>query len=299
MENETQTMAAAAETASDVTTSFSFADLGTSEFWMDMATKLQPTILNLVFALLILWIGMKIARWAAKLVKKHAAKAPNIDDTLANFFASIVKYIITALVLITVVTQLGVKTTSLVAMLGAATLAIGLALQGTLGNVAAGVMLMMFRPYKIGDYVGVAGEEGVVEDVNIFTTVLATIDNIKVIIANGEAWGSTIKNYTSMGVRRVDVDYGIHYDDDIDKAIKIMKDISSKHPNVLDKPDGPDGPWAKVVRLNDSSVDIQNRVWCKAEHYWDVMFDLNKDIKEAFDQHGITIPYPHTVELDG
>ena len=258
--------------------------------------KIQPTVLNVLFALLILWIGMKVAKWAAKVVRRLATKAPNIDDTLGNFLASIVKYIVTAFVVIAAVTKLGVETASLVAMLGAATLAIGLALQGTLGNVAAGVMLMLFRPYKIGDYVDVAGQEGVVDDINIFTTVLATIDNVKVIIANGEAWGSTIKNFTSMGVRRVDVDYGIHYDDDIDKAIKIMKDTASAHPDVLTQPDA---PWAKVVKLNESSVDIQSRVWCKAEHYWDVMFDLNKSIKEAFDKNGITIPYPHSVELDG
>lgn len=258
--------------------------------------KIQPTVLNVLFALLILWIGMKVAKWAAKVVRRLATKAPNIDDTLGNFLASIVKYIVTAFVVIAAVTKLGVETASLVAMLGAATLAIGLALQGTLGNVAAGVMLMLFRPYKIGDYVDVAGQEGVVDDINIFTTELATIDNIKVIIANGEAWGSTIKNFTSMGVRRVDVDYGIHYDDDIDKAIKIMKDTASAHPDVLTQPDA---PWAKVVKLNESSVDIQSRVWCKAEHYWDVMFDLNKSIKEAFDKNGITIPYPHSVELDG
>ncbi|HHL43340.1 MAG TPA: mechanosensitive ion channel family protein [Hellea balneolensis] len=292
MENETQTIQDAAGTAK----SFDFSQLGTTEFWISQWDKFQPTALNILFALLILWVGMKIAKWASNLVRKKAAKAPNIDETLANFFASIVKYIIVALVLITVITQLGVKTTSLVAMLGAATLAIGLALQGTLGNVAAGVMLMLFRPYKLGDYVEVAGHEGVVHDINIFTTVLTTIDNIKVIIANGEAWGSTIQNFTSMGVRRVDVDYGIHYDDDIDKAIGIMKKVSAAHPKVLDKPDA---PWAKVVKLNDSSVDIQNRVWCNADDYWDVRFDLNKSIKEAFDKGGITIPYPHQVELDG
>lgn len=268
----------------------------TTEKMLEIWNNIQPTVLNLIYAILILWIGMKVARWAAKVAKKMAAKAPNVDETLANFLSSIVKYIVTAFVVIAAVTKLGVETASLVAMLGAVTLAIGLALQGTLGNVAAGVMLMLFRPYKIGDYVSVAGEEGVVHDINIFTTVLTTIDNIKVIIANGEAWGSTIQNFTSMGVRRVDVDYGIHYDDDIDKAIKIMKDVSAAHPAVLDKPDG---PWAKVVTLNESSVDIQNRVWCKAEDYWDVMFDLNKSIKEAFDKNGITIPYPTSIELDG
>ncbi|PHR91499.1 MAG: mechanosensitive ion channel protein MscS [Robiginitomaculum sp.] len=275
----------------DAVTGF-FAPDNLTQLWTD----LQPAVIKVFFAFLVLLIGLRIAKWAARLVGRYVTKAPNVDETLGNFFASIVRYLITALVLITFVTQLGVQTTSLVAMLGAATLAIGLALQGTLSNVAAGVMLMLFRPYKIGDYVDVAGQEGIVDDINIFTTELATIDNIKVIIANGEAWGSTIKNYSSMGVRRVDVVYGIHYDDDIDKAIKVMKATAAKHPDVLDKPAA---PWAKVVSLGESSVDIQSRVWCKAEHYWDVMFDLNKSIKEAFDKNGITIPYPHCVELDG
>ena len=250
--------------------------------------------LVIVFAILI--VGFWLAKKISATVKKLVQKSPNVDETLANFLGSIVGYVIKAFVLIAAVTKLGVETTSLVAMLGAATLAIGLALQGTLGNVAAGIMLMLFRPYKLGDYVEVTGQEGVVDDINIFTTNLATVDNVKVIIANGEAWGSTIKNFTSLGLRRVDVDYGIHYDDDIDKAIKIINDVAAKHPNVLSEPHG---PWAKVVTLNDSSVDIQSRVWCHPDHYWDVMFDLKKSIKEAFDKDGITIPYPTSIELDG
>ncbi|MCF6226114.1 MAG: mechanosensitive ion channel family protein [Xanthomonadales bacterium] len=261
-------------------------------YWAQM----QPAVINIAIGLAILIIGMWFAKRIGNAIRKKVVKAPNIDETLANFLGSIAKYTLTVVVVVAAITKMGIEASSLVAMLGAATLAIGLALQGTLGNVAAGVMLMLFRPYKIGDYVAVAGEEGVVHDVNIFTTVLTSLDNIKIIIANGEAWGSTIQNFTSMGVRRVDVDYGIHYDDDIDKAIKILKDVSAAHPSVLSKPDT---PWAKVVKLNDSSVDIQNRVWCKADDYWDVMFDLNKSIKEAFDKNGITIPYPHQVEIDG
>jgi len=263
---------------------------------LELWRGIQPAVLNFIFALLILWIGLKIAKAIGTWVRKLISKNGRIDDTLGNFFASIIRYVVTAFVVIAAVQRIGVETASLVAMLGAATLAIGLALQGTLGNVAAGVMLMLFRPYKLGDFVDVAGEQGVVSDINIFTTQLATIDNVEVIIANGEAWGGTIKNFTSMGVRRVDVDYGIHYDDDIDKAIGIIKDVAAAHPQVLSEPDA---PWAKVVMLNESSVDIQSRVWCKAEHYWDVMFDLNKSIKEAFDKGGITIPYPHSVELSG
>jgi len=275
---------------------------------VDQASGLASTVVNwlttegpgmaikLASALAIIIFGFWIAKMITKAVKKVMSKSPNVDETLSNFLGSIVSWVLKALVLITAAGTLGIEATSFVAILGAATLAIGLALQGTLGNVAAGVMLMLFRPYKLGDYVEVAGNEGVVDDVNIFTTNLATVDNVKTIIANGEAWGSTIKNFTSLGLRRVDVDYGIHYDDDIDKAIKVINEVAAAHPDVLSEPHG---PWAKVVTLNESSVDIQSRVWCKPEHYWDVMFDLKKSIKEAFDKNDITIPYPTSIELDG
>jgi len=275
---------------------------------VDQASGLASTVINwlttegpgmaikLASALAIIIFGFWIAKMITKAVKKVMSKSPNVDETLSNFLGSIVSWVLKALVLITAAGTLGIEATSFVAILGAATLAIGLALQGTLGNVAAGVMLMLFRPYKLGDYVEVAGNEGVVDDVNIFTTNLATVDNVKTIIANGEAWGSTIKNFTSLGLRRVDVDYGIHYDDDIDKAIKVINEVAAAHPDVLSEPHG---PWAKVVTLNESSVDIQSRVWCKPEHYWDVMFDLKKSIKEAFDKNDITIPYPTSIELDG
>ena len=289
-QDATETVTESAKGPADVVGMF------TPEKLMGYWESAQPLVIKLVISLLILWIGMKVAKWLSNTARKLLAKNPTIDETLSNFLGSIVKYIVTAFVVIAAITNLGVETASLVAMLGAATLAIGLALQGTLGNVAAGVMLMLFRPYKLGDYVNVAGEEGVVTDINIFTTQLSTVDNVEVIIANGEAWGSTIKNLTSLGVRRVDVDYGIHYDDDIDKAIKIITDTAAAHPHVLTEPAA---PWAKVVTLNESSVDIQSRAWCKSEHYWDVMFDLNKSIKEAFDKNGITIPYPTSIELDG
>lgn len=275
---------------------FDWTQLTSPEGLMSMWASIQPAVLNIIFALLILWIGFKVAKWVYKIVHKSLEKTPGIDETLVNFLSSIARYVVIAIVVIAAVGRIGVEAASLVAMLGAATLAIGLALQGTLSNVAAGVMLMLFRPYALGDFAEVAGEAGFVKDINLFTTELATMDNVKVIIANGEAWGSTIKNFTSMGVRRVDVDYGIHYDDDIDAAIKIMNAVAAAHPKVLTEPDA---PWAKVVTLNESSVDIQSRVWCQAEDYWDVNFDLKKSIKEAFDKNGITIPYPHSVELDG
>ena len=287
---------AASNAVADVAGTVDKASGAVGSFLNWLATDGPGIAVKVVAALAILIIGFMIAKKITQIAKKVMQKSPNVDETLANFLSSIVGYALKALVLITAIGTLGVEATSFVAILGAATLAIGLALQGTLGNVAAGVMLMLFRPYKLGDYVEVSGNEGVVDDINIFTTNLATVDNTKIIIANGEAWGSTIKNFTSLGLRRVDVDYGIHYDDDIDKAIKVINDVAAAHPNVLSEPHG---PWAKVVTLNESSVDIQSRVWCHPDHYWDVMFDLKKSIKEAFDKNNITIPYPTSIELDG
>jgi len=262
---------------------------------MNMASVAAPYVLKVITALLILWIGSKIARWLGKKVQANAVKAPNVDDTLAQFIGSLVRYAVMAMVFIAAIGQVGVQTASLVAMLGAAGLAIGLALQGTLSNVAAGAMLMLFRPFKIGDFVRITGEEGVVTDMSIFTTEITTVDHIQVIIGNGEVWGSTIQNLTSKGIRRVDNNFGIDYEDDIDKAFDVIKSTAAAHPSVLSNPEA---PWAKVVGLGESSVDIQSRVWCKSEDYWDVMFDLNKLVKEAFDKNGISIPYPISVELD-
>ena len=152
----------------------------------------------------------------------------------------------------------------------------------------------MFRPFKLGDYVKVAGEEGVVKNISIFTTEIATTDNVHVIVGNGDVFGTTIQNFTSLGKRRVDNDFGIDYEDNINTAMKIIMETAAAHPDVHAEP----APWAKVVSLGDSSVNIQSRVWCDSAAYWDVMFDLNKSVKEAFDKGGISIPYPISVELD-
>lgn len=256
---------------------------------------IAPYAIKALMALLIIWIGFKIARWAGRAAQKNVAKAPNVDETLAKFLGSLVRYAVMAIVAIAAIGQVGVQTASLVAIFGAAGLAIGLALQGTLSNIAAGVMLMLFRPFKLGDFVRVAGEEGVVTDMSIFTTEISTVDNIEVIIGNGDVWGTTIQNLTSKGTRRVDNNFGIDYEDDIQKAFDVIMKTAAAHPKVLSEPAA---PWAKVIGLGESSVDIQSRVWAKSEDYWDVMFDLNKAVKEAFDENGISIPYPISVELD-
>lgn len=250
---------------------------------------------KILIALIILWIGSTIAKRLYRALVKRAAASEKVDSTLGNFAATAVKYAVLTATFLAAIAVVGIPVAKVFVILSAATLAIGLALQGSMANVAAGLLLVLFRPYKIGDYIEAAGEEGVVDDLNIFTTTLITLDNIKVILSNSEVRGNTIKNLTSTGVRRVDVDFGIDYDDNMDKAIKIVKDTAAKHADVLSEPEG---PWAKVSYLNDSSVDIQMRVWCKAEHYWDVRFDLIKDVKEAFDKGKISIPYPHCVEIE-
>ncbi|NNC37138.1 MAG: mechanosensitive ion channel family protein [Acidimicrobiales bacterium] len=251
---------------------------------------------KIILALFLLWIGSAIAGRFYKILLKRTTDSKKIDTTIGSVTASLVKYAILIATILAAVSVLGVEIAKIFTVLAAMTLAVGLALQGTMSNVAAGILLMVFRPYKVGDYVEVNGVEGIVDDINIFTTVLRTLDNVKLTLANGDAWRSTIKNFTSQEFRRVDVDFGIDYDDDMDKAIKIIKDTAAKHEHVLRTPDA---PWAKVSNLGESSVDIQMRVWCKPEHYWDVMFDLTKSVKEAFDKGGISIPYPHAVEIMG
>lgn len=250
---------------------------------------------KIIIAFIVLWIGFIIARKVFNFIQSKAEKSANIDTTLGKLAATTARYGIILATLLIAVSILGAKVASIMGIFAAMTLAIGLALQGSMSNVAAGLLLISLRPFKVGDFVEIAGEEGTVEDVNIFTTTLRSLDNVQIIISNGEVRSNTIKNLTSLGRRRVDVDFGIDYGDDIDTAIGIIKTVAGADGRVLTNPDG---PWAKVSCLNDSSVDIQMRVWCKPEDYWDVRFDLIKAVKEAFDKGGISIPYPHVVEIE-
>ena len=279
----------AAEATEAAVNNFDFSLAGIQSFIIDKGPAIAVKV---VIALVIFLIGSFIAKKVYKLIANQAESNPRIDTTLGKLAASAAKTVILLATILAAVGFLGVKVAAIMSIFAAATLAIGLALEGSMANVAAGLLLLILRPYNVGDYVELAGQEGTVEDLNIFTTTLRTVDNIKVMIANGEVRGSTIKNLTSLGKRRVDVDFGIDYDDDMDKAIDIIKTTAAKDSRLLE------APWAKVALLNDSSVDIQMRVWCKPEDYWDVRFDLIKDVKEAFDAGGITIPYPHCVEID-
>ena len=185
----------------------------------------------------------------------------------------------------------GVETASLVAVLGAAGFAVGFALQGSLSNFAAGVMLLVFRPFRIGDFVDAAGVSGVVRELRLFTTVLTTPDNIRVIVPNGKIFGDTIKNFTAEDLRRVDMVVGIGYGSPIDKAKRLMAELLAADPRVLKDP----APQIAVAELADSSVNLVVRPWCKKEDYWDLKFDFTHKVKESFDAQGIEIPFPQHV----
>jgi small conductance mechanosensitive channel len=268
-------------------------DLTPAAIWAEYSPFIISFGMKVIGALLVLIIGLRIAGWLAGLVRREALKRDGIDDTLGNFFASLVRWAITAAVLIAVLQVFGVQATSFVAVLGALTLAIGLSMQGALGNIASGVMIMLFRPYKLGDYIEAAGVGGTVKDINLFQTVLATPDNVKVLVPNSQAIDGVIENYSGYTTRRVDITFGIDYDDDMDKAIAIIKQVIDADSRILRDPE----PFVKVVNLGDSSVDIASRSWVQASDYWDVKFHLTKAVKEAFDREGISIPYPHQVEI--
>lgn len=258
-----------------------------------LASNFAPFLWNVAQAMLFLVLGFWAAGFIKSLIRKRAVASTRVDVTLGVFLSTIAYYLVLVFVIIAVLQLFGFEATSLVAVLGATTLAIGLALQGTLSHVAAGVMLVLFRPYKLYEFVSIGGESGTVEDINLFFTQLVTPQNIQVVVPNGDAWGSTITNYSRKETRRLDITFGIDYDDDIDKAINIILDVVKADERAHSEPE----PWVRVTTLNDSSVDLQLRVWCNTGDYWEFNFSLLKKVKEAFDAGGITIPYPHQVEI--
>lgn len=260
---------------------------------MDQVGAYGPLIINAVKAVVVLIIGWIVAGMVSRLVRRRIVSHPQIDDTIGGFAASIVRWLILLVTLIAILQLFGIEATSLVAVLGAGTLAIGLALQGTLSDVAAGVMLVIFRPYKIGQFVDIGGTSGTVKDLNIFVTELVTPDNVQIIMPNGQAWGAVVTNYSAHDTRRLDLTFGIDYGDDADKAIQIILDVANADERVHKDPE----PWVRVTNLGDSSVDLGVRLWCEAGDYWELKFHMLKAVKEAFDAGGVSIPYPHSVEI--
>lgn len=199
--------------------------------------------------------------------------------------------LILLLIILAALATFGIQTTSFVAVLGAAGFAIGFALQGSLSNFAAGVLILVFRPYKVGDYIEAAGVAGAVKEIRLFNTVLATLDNIKIIVPNSKIYGDVIKNIWAYDTRRVDLVFGISYDSPIQKAIEIIMNLIKEDDRILSDPE----PMVAVSELADSSVNFVVRPWVKSEDYWPVFFDLTRKVKESFDENGIEIPFPQRV----
>lgn len=234
------------------------------------------------------WLGSRVRKFGRRVDRAHTG-----SETLFAFLAALVRIGLFAIGLIAALQQFGFDTASLLAVVGAAGLAIALALQDTLKAVAAGVVIAVFRPYKIGDGVRIAGEEGTVADITPFTTVLNTVDNREIVITNDKAWGDVIVNNSARSLRRLDLVFSIDYDDDLDKAIGVISDILAADSRVRSEPP----IWVKVVELADSSVNIRARAWVSNSDWWDTRCDTIRAVKLAFDANGITIPYPHQVEI--
>jgi small conductance mechanosensitive channel len=252
-----------------------------------LETYVLPWGINIAMAAAIFIIGRFIAGILVNVAKKLMTKA-KVDNILVNFIASIISSLLLLFIVIAALDRLGVNTTSMIALIGAAGLAIGLALQGTLQNLASGVMLIIFRPFKDGDFIEAAGVAGVVEEIGIFSITMRTGDNREIIVPNGEVYGGTITNNSNRETRRVDMVFGIGYDDDLLQAKEIIKKILAEDDRILSDP----APTVAVGELGDSSVNFNVRPWCKTSDYWGVYGDIHEKIKLTFDAEGISIPYP-------
>jgi len=250
-------------------------------------TYLVPWSINIATALAIFVVGRWLVKFATRLLERGLHRT-SMDNMLVNFVRSVISILLTLLVIVAALGQLGVDTTSLIALVGAAGLAIGLALQDSLKNFAAGVLLIFFRPFKEGDFVEVAGISGVAEEITIFNTVMRTGDNREVIVPNGSIYSGIITNYNRRPTRRIDMIFGISYDDDLRKAKQILTEVVTADSRVLVDP----APKIAVSELADSSVNFIVRPWVKTEDYWEVRWALTEEIKVRFDAEGISIPFP-------
>jgi len=244
--------------------------------------------INIVLALVIFFIGKIAAKWVTRVTLKSLNKTGQIDDTLSGFLNSVIYGILLVVVVLAALGQVGVETTSFIAILGAVGLAVGLAFQSTLSNISAGVMIVIFKPIKVGEFVEAGGASGVVEEINIFNTVMKTGDNKTIIISNSNIIGGNITNYSRKETRRVDLVFGIGYEDDLKLAKEILEDILNKDERILKDP----APFVAVSELADSSVNFVTRSWVESADYWPVYFDTLEKVKLKFDKKGISIPYP-------
>ena len=243
--------------------------------------------MRILGALLILIVGRFISGILGRLVGK-ALKKGNVETSLVGFLVSLTKMTVIVFSVIAALAKFGVETTSFVAVLGAVGFAIGFALQGSLSNFAAGVMILLFKPIKVGDLVETSGYLGTIKDVGLFVTVMDTLDNRRIIIPNGKLTSDVINNLNANGLRRVDMSAGISYDDDMNLAKRLCMEVLENHPHVLKEP----APVVAISEMGDSSVNLVVRPWAHPDYYWDVWFEVTQGIKETFDANGISIPFP-------
>jgi small conductance mechanosensitive channel len=264
-----------------------------AELTRNLVNVLTPWILNVLGALIVLWVGNRIARWARGVVQRALERA-KVDDTLVPFVSSCVYYLIVAFVVVAALGMIGIQTASIIAVLAAAGLAVGLALQGTLANFAAGVMLLVFRPFRKGDLIEAAGVTGAVDAISIFTTTLSSVDNVAIVVPNAAVWGQTIRNYATNPTRRIDLAVNIAYRDSIQTAMDAIQRVVAADPRVLTEP----APTIAVGELGNSAVNILVRPWCSKDVYWDLRWDLTRALKEGLERAGCTIPsQQHDVRL--
>ena len=257
--------------------------------WNQLSELLSSFGISLFIALSILIIGRQVVKILIKVIST-ALERSNTEDTVRIFVTNLLNTLLMIVVFIAAINQLGIQTTSIIAVLGAAGLAIGLALQGSLSNFAAGILIVIYRPYKVGDYIQADNHLGTVDDIQIFSTVLKTPDNKLVIVPNGSIMNGSIVNFSNQDKRRVDIIASCGYEDDIDKVKSVLADILSKDDRILNEPK----PRIAVSELADSSVNFIVRPWVKNSDYIDVYYSLLEEIKKRFDQEGIAIPYPQT-----
>ncbi|QGY44568.1 mechanosensitive ion channel [Maribellus comscasis] len=255
-----------------------------SEKFNDIILFYGPRLVGAIITLIIGW-------WIIKVIQKAVRKGfekREMDPSLRGFLNSMIGILLKTMLIISVVGMLGVQMTSFIAVLGAAGLAIGMALSGTLQNFAGGVMILLFKPFKVGDFIDAQGHKGIVNEIQIFNTILKTPDNKTIIIPNGGLSTSSMVNFSAEPKRRVDFLFGIGYGDDVDKAKKVLRSLIDKDERILKEPE----PFIAVSELGDSSVNIVVRVWAEASNYWGIYFDMTENVYKTFDKEGLNIPFP-------
>jgi small conductance mechanosensitive channel len=263
------------------------ADFDWADLWLQVKTLGVDFAINIIIAIAIFFIGRMIARAITKGLRT-LMRSQEVDKILESFVGNLVYWMLMTFVIIAAIGNLGIQTTSLIAIMAAGGLAVGLSLQGSLANFAAGVLIVMFRPYRVGDFVEAAGIAGTVLDVQILTTILKTGDNKQIVVPNGQIMGSIITNYSANETRRIDMVFGVSYDDDLDKVRSTIEDLVAAEDRIIDAPPC----LIAVSELADSSVNFVVRPWVKTSDYWGVKFDFTEAVKKRFDKEGISFPYP-------